>query len=308
MKTVRGVSDEVSRMLKRDSDSTSGLRRSTAALDQDTDAGAAAAALFEAVWVANEELSRHRSKVNELVVENATLEHRVKDLEDTTFRLRNNGGDSGGDGDRVADRTSEVLAQITGLESEMEASIPEFIDAFRRELQALVEKVEKDRRLAAQRDQDLGVTATSLQTQLRAVRDAVDDIEDGIKNVGNIAERTNNLALNASIEASRAGDAGRGFSVVAGEVKGLAERTKQSTTDISGRIKQASDVSRQALATAEALGEGKDAGHPADQDFGLDQEEIDKITDRFRSSLSQDIQSTCARARAAIQPGQPAKS
>lgn len=100
-------------------------------------------------------------------------------------------------------------------------------------------------------------TVTSIQQLAENVRETADVIarlESDSNKVGSvldvikgIAEQTNLLALNAAIEAARAGEQGRGFAVVADEVRTLASRTQQSTEEIQSTIEQLQNAAHSAV-------------------------------------------------------------
>ncbi|WP_394168785.1 methyl-accepting chemotaxis protein [Saccharospirillum alexandrii] len=77
------------------------------------------------------------------------------------------------------------------------------------------------------------------------------DIDSVLDMINNLAGQTNLLALNAAIEAARAGDAGRGFSVVADEVRQLAERTVEATSRINGIVEDIQGFTREAISVTE---------------------------------------------------------
>src|SRR5690606_6675855 len=86
-------------------------------------------------------------------------------------------------------------------------------------------------------------------SHIETLSDKSNDIGQILDVIKGISEQTNLLALNAAIEAARAGEAGRGFAVVADEVRNLAQRTQSSAQEIQQMIEQLQVGAREAVST-----------------------------------------------------------
>ncbi|NIJ39269.1 methyl-accepting chemotaxis protein [Sphingopyxis panaciterrae] len=151
----------------------------------------------------------------------ATLSAMAREAEAVALQLFDRAQQTGRDALSVASATAQTLAGLQSLGDRGHA------------LAAAMAQIVDDGRQARAARQEVRVTIAQAGDRAAALRAASLSIEHMLALIVDMASRTNMLALNAGIEAARAGDAGRGFAVVATEVKTLAGQTRSAAGDIA---------------------------------------------------------------------------
>ena len=190
----------------------------------------------------NRFLDQLRSMFVRIDQESVQLTAGVKDIHGVVEQLS-------GDSQRLAELTAENAAAIEEItvsishiadNSNDADTLIKGTDALSQESVAAVRGVADEASRSAQ-------DVEALSTMLDGLNHRSQEISGIIQVIKEIADQTNLLALNAAIEAARAGEQGRGFAVVADEVRKLAERTSQATEQITAMIEGVGEETRKAV-------------------------------------------------------------
>lgn len=160
-----------------------------------------------------------------------------------------------------ANETTNVAGQVSEMAQVIESSNDEV-----KNLEATVETMNSVSSEAGDLMKNLTTLNERTKTSIGVVKDnteatdsSVDKIRDAVDMIDGIASQTNLLSLNASIEAARAGDAGRGFSVVANEIRGLADSSAQGANTIAEIIADLLTHSQESVKTMNIVTEDAEA-------------------------------------------------
>ncbi|MCU4175547.1 methyl-accepting chemotaxis protein [Carboxylicivirga sp. N1Y90] len=184
----------------------------------------------------------HKSEKNELDLLNNSLQRVINDLNNTITVAREKSND-------IKATSHQLGSDFDGI-----STVASSMNSSTKEVNSVIEKITNDiEQNTADAKHSISLSESALDSikssnrATQKMREAMGTVAERISIIQDIATQTNILSLNAAVEAARAGESGRGFSVVAGEVKKLADKSLAATAGIE-------KLSRKALMMSEKAG------------------------------------------------------
>ncbi|MCP2669450.1 methyl-accepting chemotaxis protein [Maricaulaceae bacterium EIL42A08] len=189
------------------------------------------------------------------------IEELIANFEDVSKRALGAVSDAAAEMESAAtalDQSSRSASQTTAQVNASSGRAAENVDtvaAAAEEMTGSIAEIAQQISRSTEIAQDAANRVDQTNTDVAALNEAATKIGDIVSLINDIAEQTNLLALNATIEAARAGEAGKGFAVVASEVKTLAEQTGKATSSISDQINGIQGATGKAVDAIANIGE-----------------------------------------------------
>lgn len=206
-------------------------------------------------------------------------------------------------GDVLSEHSAQLSNDVSGvnqsahIQKDSSLRVNEMMQSLNQQVEGLLENSAKALDIAQHADAESGSSRQVITMVLHSIKTFADNLENvteivqGLVDesdrmskivlvINNLTEQTNLLALNAAIEAARAGEAGRGFAVVADEVRSLANSTRESADEIGHSI---SSVQTRAQQTATVINQENDSIKNSLQTAEIAGSALDMITEAVRS-------------------------